>query len=90
MRDISTRQRETPSIVRREGLFTYAPPFYLRSATNPTSVTVVRAREDKRPGLVSTGMVAWSYSPDRGGVQIESIAGLTAGGRYLLTFELVY
>lgn len=88
LRDLDTRQRQTPLQNTIEGVFTYAPPFYLHSKTQPSEVVCVRARPDKGPGVVSAGQVEWDWKGAKG-VRVNSVVGLTLGGRYRLTFRLV-
>lgn len=88
LRDHDQTLRSIPKSYDIEAVFTYAPPFYLRAQTNPSDVVLVRARPDKGPGSIATGIVGWEWKSSRG-VQINSIQGLTPGGRYLLTFRVV-
>lgn len=88
LRDHDETLRGLPRTLRVEGTFTYAPPFYLRAKAPPRQVNLTRARPDKGPGLISSGMVEWDWSA-KSGVRVKAIAGLTLGTRYLLTFELV-
>ena len=88
LRDLDTQLRQTPLQSTVEGVFTYAPPFFLRAKTSPREVVLVRAQPAKGPGLIATGMLDWDWKGSQG-VRINSVVGLTAGGRYLLTFRLV-
>jgi hypothetical protein len=88
LRDHDETLRKIPTSYDIEAVFTYAPPFYLRAKFNPSDVVLVRARPDKGPGVISTGSVSWEWKSARG-IQVNSIVGLTAGGRYLLTFRVV-
>jgi len=88
LRDLDTRQQQSPVQKTVEGTFTYAPPFFLRSKNAPSEVVLVRAQPVKQPGLVATGMLDWEWKGTQG-VRVNSVVGLTLGGRYLLTFRLV-
>lgn len=88
LRDHDETLRALPASSTIEGVFTYAPPFFLRAKTSPNEVVLVRAQPAKGPGLIATGMLDWDWKGAQG-VRINSVTGLTAGGRYLLTFRLV-
>jgi hypothetical protein len=88
LRDLDHRQRNTPLQTTVEGVFVYAPPFYLRSKNRPSEVVLVRAQAPKGDGVISTGSIGWEWKSERG-VKINSVVGLTLGGRYRLSFRLV-
>lgn len=88
LRDLDTRQRQIPQQSTVEGVFTYAPPFFLRAKTPPSEVVLVRAQPAKGPGAIATGMLDWDWKGTKG-VRVNSVVGLTFGGRYLLSFSLV-
>jgi hypothetical protein len=88
LRDLDHRQRDTPLQTTVDGIFVYAPPFFLRSKVPPSEVVLVRAQPPKGPGAISTGSIGWEWKSGQG-VKINSVVGLTLGGRYRLSFRLV-
>lgn len=71
-----------------ESTIAYVTPFYLSFPRNPDFVLLVGLRLDKDPAIVYGGaQIAWEWTGKQ--IKVNGINGLTAGTRYVMTFEVV-
>ena len=88
IRDVDQAFRSIDARAIIEARTAYVVPFYLAYPRNPKAVILVGLELDKDPAIVYGGsQIAWKWTGKQ--IQVNGINGLTAGTRYVMTFEVV-